>query len=436
METKKEILDTIQLHSEGVQDILTQPPNWMVRWGNTIIFLILLLILGMSYVIRYPEFVPSTVIISSSNPPEKLEARINTKVEEILVEDHQAVAKNQLLMVLQSTADYHDVIRLRRLVDSVDNGGLTHFPLGEVAAFKLGDIQADYNAFAKALTDEQLYARLQPYSPDYAAADRSLAESRSRIRTLQQQKSLEQTKYELSKREFDRYQELFKERVVSAAEMSQERIKFLQAGQNLENINLTISQLQESILSIEKTRSGVTINAEKDKINLSAQTGQLFEQLRKSLNAWEQNYLLTSAVAGVVSFQQFLGKNQFVKSGDILLSVMPDDKNMLIGRLLVPTTNSGKVKEGQKVLVKLDNYPYQEFGMVEGRIKNIANAPDKDGNYYVNVILPKGLQTSFHRTLPFDRELKGNAEVVTQDLRLIERVFYQLRKLLRFDAAV
>lgn len=433
METKKDILSTIQLHSEGVQDILTQPPNWMVRWGNTTIFLILLLILVMSCVIKYPEFVPSTVIISSRNPPEKLEARTNTKVEEIFVEDHQAVSPKQLLMVLQSTADYRDVIRLRTIVDSLGSSGAEQFPLGEVAAFKLGEIQADYNAFAKALTEEQLYARLQPYAPDYAAANRSLAESRSRIRTLQQQKSLEQTKYEVSKREYDRYQELFKEKVVSASEMNQEKIKFLLAGQNLENINITISQLQESILGIERTRSGASINAQKDKINLNSQTGQLFEQLRKSLNAWEQNYLLTSAAAGVVSFQQFLGKNQFVKTGDILLSVMPDDKDILIGRLRVPATNSGKVKEGQKVLLKLDNYPYQEFGIVEGRVKNIANAPDKDGNYYVNVILPNGLQTSFHKNLPFDKELKGNADIVTQDLRLIERFFFQLRKLLRFE---
>ncbi|MGO4291282.1 HlyD family secretion protein [Chitinophaga sp. RAB17] len=433
METKKDILDTIQLHSEGVQDILTQPPHWMVRWGNTTILLILLLILLMSCLIKYPEFVPSTVIISSRNPPEKLEARINTKVEEIFVADHQAVSRGQVLMVLQSTADYRDVIRLRSIVDSLGNKGLVYFPLSEVAGFKLGEIQGDYNAFAKALTDEQLYARLQPYSPDYAAANKSLAESRNRIHTLQQQKSLEETKYELSKREFDRYQELFKEKVVSAAELSQERMKFLQAGQNLESINITISQLQEGILSIEKTRSGATINAEKDKINLSSQTGQLFEQLRKSLNAWEQNYLLTSSVAGVVGFQQFIGKNQFVKTGDILLSVMPDDKDILIGGLRVPATNSGKVKEGQKVLLKLDNYPYQEFGMVEGRVKNIANAPDKDGNYYVNIILPNGLQTSFHKTLPFDKELKGNAEVVTQDLRLIERFFYQLRRLLRYE---
>ncbi|SHM80778.1 Multidrug resistance efflux pump [Chitinophaga jiangningensis] len=433
METKKEILDTIHLHSEGVQDILTQPPGWMVRFGNTVIFLILLLTLVMSYLIRYPEFIPATALISTQNPPEKLEARTNTRIEQIFVEDHQQVHSGQLLMVLESTADYRDVIRLRQIIDSLDTHHIAQFPVEVVRSFKLGDIQGDYNAFAKAMIDEQLYARLQPYSPEYAAAEKGLSESRSRIRSLLLQKKLEQTKYEVSKREFDRYSELFRERVVSASEFNQEKLKFLQAEQNLENINLTISQLQEGIVSIERTRSGAAINAQKDQVSLSSQSTQLFEQLRKSLNAWEQNYLLRASGAGVVSFQQLLGNRQYVKAGDVLLSVMPVENAQPIGRLKLPAVNSGKVKEGQKVLLKLDNYPYQEFGLVEGKVKNITNAPDKDGNYFVTIMLPNGLQTSYHRTLPFDKELKGNAEVVTEDLRLIERFFYQMRRLLRYE---
>lgn len=433
METKKDILDTVELRSEGVQDIMSQPPNWMIRWGNTVILILLLLILVMSYLIKYPVFVPSTVIISSQNPPEKPEVRVSSKVEEIFVRDQQAVTKQQVLMVLQSTADYKDVRRLRAIIDTITGNHLEHFPIHEAASFKLGEIQADYNAFAKALTDVQLNEQLRPYSPDYVAAEQSLATSKSRIQTLQQQKRLELAKLELSQKEFNRYQELFKEKVVSAAEMDQARMKLLQAQQNVESLNITISQLQESISGIIKIRSGATISAQKDNINFTAQAGQLFEQLRKSLNAWEQNYLLQSSIDGTVSFQQFLGKNQFVKPGDVLFSIMPQERDMLMGRLQVPSVNSGKIKAGQKVLVKLDNYPFQEYGMVEGTVRNMASAPDKDGNYYVYILLPKGLQTSFHKQLPFDRELRGSAEIVTQDLRLIERVFYQMRKLLGYQ---
>jgi multidrug resistance efflux pump len=216
-------------------------------------------------------------------------------------------------------------------------------------------------------------------------------------------------------------------------ELENEKIKYLQAEQSLKNLNISISQLEEGINNISKTKSGVVINNEKDKINYSSQTIQLLEQLRKSLKQWEQNYLLISSTNGTVSFQQFFGENQFIKSGDAIVSVIPKDKVAVVGRMSIPSTNSGKVAKGQKVLIKLDNYRYQEYGIVEGKVQNISLTPDENGNYYVDIILPKGLKTSYNKKLPFDKELKGNAEIVTQDLRLIERFFYQIRKLLGYQ---
>ena len=102
--------------------------------------------------------------------------------------------------------------------------------------------------------------------------------------------------------------------------------------------------------------------------------------------------------------------------------------------MFVAATNSGKIARGEKVLIKLDNYRYQEYGIIEGRVQNISFTPDEKGNYYVDVVLPRGLKTSYQKTLPFDKELKGNAEIVTQDLRLIERFFYQIRKLSRYQS--
>ncbi|SIT96146.1 HlyD family secretion protein [Epilithonimonas bovis DSM 19482] len=434
METKKDILDNIELRSESVQDILTQPPHWMIRWGNTVIFIILLLILVMSYIIKYPEFVPASVIITSENPPEKLEARTNSKIEKILIKDHQKVKAGQVMMVLQSTANYHDILELKDIVDSLSTNQLQSFPLQKVSTFKLGEIQSDYNSFAKAFQDERLFTRLQPYAPENLAANQSLSEYRGRIANLQQQRSIEVAKYELTKKNFQRSQELFNQGVIAAVELENEKIKFLQAEQNLKNINISLSQMQEAISGLNKTKSGASINTEKDKINYSSQTLQLYEQLRKSLRQWEQSYLFISSTNGVVSFQQFWGENQFVKQGDVVMSILPENTESLIGRMQIPSANSGKVQTGQKVLIKLDNYRFQEYGIIEGKVQNISLTPDENGNYYVDVILPKGLKTSYNKTLPFDKELKGNGEIVTEDLRLIERFFFQIRKLLGYQS--
>lgn len=434
METNKDILDNIELRSESVQDILTQPPHWMIRWGNTLILIILLMVLLMSWFIKYPEFVPAPVVVTSQNPPEKIEARSSSKIEKIFIKDHQHVNKGDVLMVLQSTANYQDVLKLKKIIDSIAPNRLLSFPVAETSHFKLGELQSDYNNFAKAFQDENLFTRLQPYAPENLAANQSILESRSRIATLRQQKNLELAKAELTKKSYQRSQELYNQGVIAAVELESEKIKYLQAQQNLENINISLSQMEESISNLNKTKSGTAINTEKDKITYSSQTSQLFEQLRKSLEQWEQNYLITSSTNGVASFQQFFGENQFVKSGDPILSILPDNKDALVGRMQIPTVNSGKVVTGQKVLIKLDNYRFQEYGIIEGKVQNVSLIPDEKGNYYVDVVLPKGLKTSYNKTLKFDKELRGNAEIVTQDLRLIERFFYQIRKLLGYQS--
>lgn len=425
--------DDLRIYSEEVRDVLSHPPKSIFLWGNTILFGFFIMLIIFSWFIKYPEFVPAPIIVTSKNPPEKLIARNSSKIEKIFVKDHQEVKKYDVLMVLQSSGSYEDILRLRKIVDSIRPDVIKNFPVSEASKYRLGDLQSDYNAFAKAFQDERLFTRLKPYSPESIAANQSLSENSARISTLKQQLNIENEKFYLTKKNYERSQQLFDQGVIAKVELENERIKYLQAQQNIKNINLSISQMMESNYSLGKTKSGVVINTEKDKINYSSQTLQLFEQLRKSLRLWEQSYLLVSSTNGIVSFQQFWGENQFMKTGDAVLSILPKDTQSLVGRMSIPATNSGKVAKGEKVLIKLDNYRFQEYGIVEGRVQNISLTPDDKGNYYVDVILSKGLKTSYNKTLPFDKELSGNAEIVTKDLRLIERFFYQIRQLLGYQ---
>jgi multidrug efflux pump subunit AcrA (membrane-fusion protein) len=93
LETKKDKLDEVTLRSEAVQDVLAEVPHWMFRWGNAVILAILLMILLMSYFIKYPEFVPASIIVTSQNPPEKLQVRTDSRIEKIFIADYQKVKK-------------------------------------------------------------------------------------------------------------------------------------------------------------------------------------------------------------------------------------------------------------------------------------------------------------------------------------------------------
>ena len=103
-----------------------------------------------------------------------------------------------------------------------------------------------------------------------------------------------------------------------------------------------------------------------------------------------------------------------------------------MGKLVLPSQNAGKVTTGQKVLVKLDNYPYQQYGMLVGKVENMSVSPDTEGNYFVYISLPEGAKTSYGNNLGFDQELLGNAEIITEDLSVAERIFYKFKDLFKY----
>lgn len=433
METKKNILEDINLRSEQVQEVLETPPNWLIRWGSLVLLGIILLLFLLACIIKYPEFISSTIVISPQNPTERIEVRVDSRIERLVVKDQQTVKKGDLLMVLESTADDHDIQELKLIIDSISSKKLSQFPLQMVSSFRLGEVQEDYNAFAKALEEEILFINLKPYAAEEVTAVKGISDYNERIANLKQQHILEASKLELTEKNYNRSEALNRDGVISALELENEKMKLLEAQKNFKNTEISIAQLQEAILNFKKLKSGADVSIVKEKTSYSSASILLFEKLKKSLLQWEKNFLIYASIDGTLSYLQFLGEKQFVKAGTTLLSILPNNRQVMVGQMHIGAQNQGKLKLNQKVLIKLDNYKYQEFGIVQGEIKSVALVQDKDGKYYVEVNLPNGLETSYHKTIPFDKELSGSADIVTEKLTLAERIFGQLRSILKYQ---
>ncbi|MEN5057212.1 HlyD family efflux transporter periplasmic adaptor subunit [Sphingobacterium kitahiroshimense] len=433
MATKDNILDNINLRSEQVQEVLETPPNWLVRWGSLVMLGIILLFFLLACIIKYPEFISSTIIISSQNPPEKIEVRIDSRIEKLIAKDQKTVKKGDLLMVLESSADDQDIYQLKKILDSLSTKQLSKFPLQLVSSFRLGEVQEDYNAFAKALEEEILFTNLQPYAAEEVTALKGITDYKERVANLRQQHILESSKLQLTEKNYKRSESLHREGVIAALELENEKVKLLEAQRNFKNTEISIAQLEETILNFKKIKSGADVNIVKEKTSYSSASILLLEKLKKALRQWEKTYLVYASIDGTLSYLQFLGEKQFVKAGSTLLSILPNNRQITIGQMHIGAQNQGKIKINQKVLIKLDNYKYQEYGIVQGKIKSIALVQDKDSKYYIEVALPNGLQTSYHKTIVFDKELSGTADIVTEELTLAERILSQLRSLLRYQ---
>lgn len=423
-----EINDGLKIYSEEVRDILTDPPKTILKWGNTILLSFISILLLISWFVKYPDIITSQIIITTETPPQKLVAKNSGKIDAILVRDKETISKNTPLAVLENSANYKDVFLLKSIVDTI-NLDKSNFPFEKLKSSQLGDVESTFSSFQKEYIANQLNINFKPYKVENNAQSYEAIQLKERLSLLESQKSINESELKLKHNDLTRSELLYKEGVISTQEIEKQRVLFLQDQKNYKNVLSNISQLRSSINELNKNNKVTIINESKEYINLERNVLQSFYQLKKSIKDWELSYVLRSSINGRVNFLQLWSVNQSINTGDNVFSIIPMGGNQYIGKVKAPAQNFGKVKVGQTVNIKLANYPDQEFGILEGVINNISLTPDKDGNLLLDVTLPKGLQTTYKKRIAFQQEMNGRADIVTDDLRLLERLLYQFKDL-------
>ncbi|GIQ59137.1 hemolysin [Flavobacterium collinsii] len=421
---------TFELRSEEVQDILTKVPHWMIRWGTVLIFVIISMLFFVSWFVKYPDVVTTQIVITTNIPPEKIVSKSSGRIEAILVKDKSIVSKNSTLAIIENTANYKDVFLLEKIVEDYNvNDPKKAFPFELLKNTQLGEIESAFAVFQKDYQAEQLNKNLQPFEVENRAQVSEKVQIKDRLDILQQQKVINESELQLQKNEIARFETLFNKGIISAQEMEAKKLGYLQAQKNYRTLLSSISQLKSALITNTKLSQNSQISGTKEEVTLGRNMAQSFYQLKKVIKDWELAYALKSSVSGVVTFLQVWTENQTISVGDNVFSIIPDTKNGFVGKVKAPALNSGKIKVGQMVNIRLANFPDREFGVLKGRIRNISLVPDKDGNLLLDVALLNGLETSYKKQIVFQQEMKGTAEIVTEDLRLIERILYQFKSI-------
>jgi HlyD family secretion protein len=196
---------------------------------------------------------------------------------------------------------------------------------------------------------------------------------------------------------------------------------------SLQNTQIQIGQLKESLLDTEE--QGV------EKLNsLQTQLQSLVSQLKTGIEDWELNYVLKAPIDGKITFTSYWVENQNVTAGGTVFTIIPNGKIPMIGKALLPVARSGKVKEGQKVNIRLQNFPENEYGILRGTVKNISLTPTQSGEmsyYNVDISLSNDLVTTYKKELPYLSDMQGQADIITEDLSFLERLVLPIKKILK-----
>ena len=429
--------EKIELLSDDVQEIIGQIPHWIIQWGITVIFSVVVLVVAGSFVFKYPDVISSTVVILSENPSTAIVARTSGKIDNLFIQNKNLVKHGEVLAILENAANYQHVLCLKSKLNefvsffnTLDDTKTFDFS----KEFSLGQIQSAFSGFHRQYEEYLSFLNVEINRKKIIAIKTQYSDYKTYSDKLKNQAINQQRSMELTRKQFIRDSILFKNGVIAAADYEKSEQTFLQVKgtyqsllASLASTDMQINQLKYQIIDLESQQ----IEQMQTKINGLKES---YDNLRAVIADWEKVYVLVSSVDGKITFNRFWNKNQFVTSGETVFTIIPSMPLKIIGRVKIPVAGSGKVQTGQRVLVRLDNFPYMEFGMLEGKLESLSQVPEttQQGAFYTaEISFPQGMVTNYKKVLPFQQELQGNAEIITKNLSFFDRIISPMKSALK-----
>ncbi|WP_140937586.1 HlyD family secretion protein [Sphingobacterium lumbrici] len=423
---KKTLVDE-DIHSEDLQDIISKPPSWLLKRGISFVLLTVMLIIGLSVFVKYPEVVHGTLKINTTNAPKVIVNKVNGNLIRLLVPDGEWVKPEQGIAYIESTADHGHVLTLLNKVKEIRNADGKNYDLENIIppnTLNLGELQGSYQSFYsaylnyKAIHTEGIYQKRKNLLND------EVSNVNAQNERIMQSYELQKKELELAEAELEKYRLLAEKKVISPLELQQKEALLLSKLQ-------IIPQTENNLIS----NRGNLLSKNRE---LSELQNQIWEQERmfvQALNSfisdaenWKKQYILTAPQEGKLIYGNFLQENQYVTAGQELFYINPG-KEDYYGEMYIPQSTSSKVKLKQEVLIKVRSYPYQEYGYLRGKIDYISDIPMKDSVFFSKVSLIRTAQDSLIKLKP---GIYADAEIITDDQSMFKRIWSNLTKSLKF----
>jgi len=430
----------VELRSEEFQEVLGSVPSWMLRWGITVLAIVVVILLIGSAVVKYPDVIPAQIVLTGSTPPATIIAHASGKIKELYVSDNQEIKIGNYLAVIDNPAKTEDVLLLKNYLDSLPinplKGTFENHSTGKtlLGDLRVGSLQQLYTSFTTTLFEYSEYKRLLYYPQKKMMTLKRITQYQKQYSTLLNQQKITEEQFVIAQKQYHRDSTLNKKGVLSDEEFEATENTFLQnratcenMSSNLNNMQIQIGQLKESLLDTEEQGT--------EKLNgLQTQFQSVISQLKSGIKDWELNYALRAPIDGKITFSKYWIENQNISSGEEVFTIVPDSPNTVIGKATLPVTRSGKVKIGQKVNIHVDNFPENEYGILRGKVKNISLVPTQTNqtlNYTVEISLTDGLITTYKKKLPYLPNMQGQVDIITDDISLLQRLVLPIKEIFK-----
>ena len=415
-------------YSAEAHEILGSIPSWIVRWGITVVAVIFVGIIIGCYFIKYPQIVTGEVSITTINPPSTLAARYTGLLDSVYVVNGESVERGDLLMLFATTASYNDIIIVER--NLTDSYLISYENIAESTwlneKYLLGDIQSSYAEFQRQCLAYRHYHNIAYIDRKKELLRVQIGKNNQYYKKLQSQQKLIEDELHYERLNLNRDSMLYVSGIISTSDYETSTRKMIATKSTLAGFNASLVTTELNIIQTEQQIIELSVQKDNEIAEYERTLSQLRQQLLSQISKWKEQYAIIAPTNGCVSLLNHWNNNQHVNAGDVLASVVSDRDMKIIGRIHVPSAGFGKVEIGQIVNIKLNGFPYMEFGVLRGEISSISAVPEQNQgdqgiSYVAEIALLDGLQTTYKRELPLIQQMDGIGEIVTKDMRLVEQ---------------
>lgn len=415
------------LRSEFDNEFISRKSDFFAKWSLFIFLFIIISILSITWFIKYPDVVTTRATIIAHNNPKEILTLKNGRLLKLFYKNTDTLASQSIIGYLEADADHEQIIKLDKKLDSMliglqKNNLLFHIDDPQGGFDSLGELQSNYQQF---ITD---WLQYKDYIGNgYFIKKRNILEGdigylKNNSAILIEQKMLMEKDLKLSEESYSISEKLYKENILSKQDDRNEQSKLLGKRLTIPQINATIlaNQIQQREKQKEIYELEHTISQQKIQFRVKIQTFQV------QVKEWLRKYIIKAPIAGQVNYLTPLQEGTYLSENKIFGYINPLGVNDFYAVATLPQKNFGKVHTDQLVQLRFDAYPYSEFGFVIGNLDYISEFAT-DSGFMSHIILPKGLITTQNKTISYHNGLKADAQVVTKDIRLLERFLFNLK---------
>ena len=358
-----------------------------------------------------------------------VEAPVMGTVSEVLVEENQFVETQQPLLILESKPAEAELEQARTKIEGQRN--------------ELGQSKILKNQLISTINTQK-----QQNESQLLEKQAQIAQTEQNIRHLQTTLSLAKETYDEAQQEVQRYLEAKNQgiiseiQVVEKQDLVREKKRLLeQARADLQQALLRLQEQEKNYQSSIHSGNIALLRNEEQLKEIETQIGTLVSQIKETqsqidaLNYQLEQRIIKAPANGFIFQLPAQKTGSVLEPGSLVAEIAPEQARLVV-KAQMPSSESGFLELEMPVKLKFDAYPFQDYGVIEGKVIKISpttKTVDTEAGtieaYEVEIELEQNYILDRNKRINLKPGQKVTAEVIIRQRRLIDFVLDPFKKL-------